>query len=732
MSRSVAFPLVLLAAAATATAAADCSVTCQGLLTGPSSAAAGHEIHVTRLEGSGDPAEWIVSVESATTEVSELTLRGEAFLASGPGLVVAVQRPETDALPGTLRAYDLEGNEVWSRPVAGLSNPTISPDGRYLGFLSSEGTVVVDLTDFREERHVRLAPFALGPKGAVAGATTEADRAGGPREPDAYALVVAASDLRAVLPIDSRPERVAFAPDDRSVLVLSRAALIRLDPGDGSSRTLFRAPEGMTLRDMRVTEDGICLGMRRVKGATFTGQLAMLDPDGALRELRPGPSRTVERPGRTSRTSARDGGIPWPLAPDEQHAVGNTYGEYQNYGGTPYLHPGVDVMGVPGQPVYAVADGVVKAVLTTSGDWHWRVATADSATSDLCTGYLYAHLDLPTIAVGVGDSIVQGQYLGDLVEWTTSEFHHVHFARIEDAGLEWYGDWMTTDNPHTDFVNQTETEPPVFEPARGSDLLAFCLNESSEYQGPDALSGQVDIIAHVGDTIESSWVCSVQEIRYTIYPLGLPQDPVVVDKLAVRFDMALDTYSGGSIDRFLVGLFYKQDGTCRTRGDYSFREFYHVITNSDGDEVYDSSDVWQAWDTTELPDADYVVRVTATDAAGNAASDSMVVTTANGNPTWTPYDGPQRVALESPFPSPSRQGASIEFSLPAPGRAVVAVYSASGQLVREVIDGDFPQGSHVARWDGRDAAGDVVASGVYMVRLEAGGTTRARKLVVAR
>ena len=49
--------------------------------------------------------------------------------------------------------------------------------------------------------------------------------------------------------------------------------------------------------------------------------------------------------------------IPWPLAPNEQHEVGNTYGEFQNYGGSPYPHPGVDVMGADLSPVYAVNGG---------------------------------------------------------------------------------------------------------------------------------------------------------------------------------------------------------------------------------------------------------------------------------------------------------------------------------------------------------------------------------------
>ena len=70
----------------------------------------------------------------------------------------------------------------------------------------------------------------------------------------------------------------------------------------------------------------------------------------------------------------------------------------------------------------------------------------------------------------------------------------------------------------------------------------------------------------------------MQELRYTIYPLGNIQSPVVNDKLAVYFDMICDTYGSGTIDAFMINLLYKQDSTCQTQGDYDYREFYHILT----------------------------------------------------------------------------------------------------------------------------------------------------------
>jgi hypothetical protein len=366
------------------------------------------------------------------------------------------------------------------------------------------------------------------------------------------------------------------------------------------------------------------MGARELQGATARGSLLRLTSRGVVLAATTAakvPNRPRAGPSLVQPPSSA---IPWPLAPNAQHPIGNTYGEYQDYSGSPYLHPGIDVLGAAGQPVYAVAGGEVKAVLTTSAQYHWRVAIAEQPGSATSPGYLYAHLDLPTIAVNVGDVVAPGQYLGDLVPWPVAGFTHVHFARIEDTGATWSGNWLCTDNPHLDLQHASETDAPFFQPAIAGDLFAFCADESSSYQSPTALSGRVDIIAKVGDRLASTWVCAVQELRYSIYPAGSPGTPIVDDQLAVDFDMALDTYQNGPLDPYLVALLYKDDFVCDTKGDYGSREFFHVLTNH--------SLPSDAWDTTGLSDGDYVIEVTASDVAGNRTTAAMTVTTANGNP----------------------------------------------------------------------------------------------------
>ncbi len=645
---------------------------------------------------------------------------GEAFFVSDLGLVVSVQDPETSALPSRVVVMDLDGRQVWFREARSLTSPTISDDGRAFAYLEAEGISVIDLVSFSVTSAPRLAPFAVSGDGRVAGARADAS--------GAFELVLVDAEGRcSSFRIERRAVDVAF-DEDGTVLALTRASLLRLgEHGDWS--TLFAAPGGAELRNLDVSDAGITVSARSLDGAMEATRLFVLSGDGDI--LRSEISGSRPRPASLSVRAPDGRGIPWPLAPDAQHSVGNTYGEFQYYGGAPYLHPGVDVMGAPGQAVYAVAPGVVKAILTTSGQWHWRVAIADSATSGTSTGYLYAHLDQPTIVPGIGDTVETGEYIGDLVAWPVAGFNHCHFARIEDQGIQWYGNWLATDNPHTDFDSMTETSPPVFEPARGSDLLAFCTDQTSTYLEPDALSGRVDIVAHVGDTIESGWVCSVQKIRYTIYPVGHPGSPVVDDRLAVNFDMALDTYSGGPIDPFLVGLLYKRDATCWTQGDYDYREFYHIITNSDGNDVYETSDLTEAWDTAAIPDADYLIRVTATDAAGNAASDSMTVTTDNGNASGVPEAEASFASLDRPFPNPASGPVTLAYSLPSAVSVQLSVYAPSGRLVRDLIDSAMPPGRHAVEWDLADENGRPVGSGLYLVMLRAGEAVSRRAIVVA-
>ena len=538
---------------------------------------------------------------------------GNGLLLADVDRLVAIESYHSSRAPSRVTVLDLAGEVVHELRVPLLVDPSLSADGERLVFRSGDDTVTIDLLSGDRRTMPAVDLMVAGRDGAWVGLR------------DGEVIHRDANGSELSIPVDERPRRLAITGDGHAVLVLTAEALVRVELRSGQAKVLHRAAPGRDLRDLQVTRDGIVIGERERNGGTTTGRQWFLAA---------GATRPTLRATATSATPVAPyqppADLPWPILPDSQHPIGNTYAEFQNYGGSSYLHPGVDVLGADNQPVFSVADGVVKAILTTSAQWHWRIAIALDGGSGTSEGYLYAHLTQSSIPVNVGETVTKGQYIGDLVPWPVSGFTHTHFARVEDSGAQWFGAWLCTDNPHVDFGGQTDVTQPLFEPAINNDAFAFCRDETSIYLDPSNLFGNVDIVARVSDTSASFWRCSVQTIKYTIHPVGAPQSPVVDDKLAVEFDMPLDTYFNGPIDPFLVGLLYKRDSTCFTEGDYSNREFYHVITNSNGDDVFDAADALESWDTSQVPDGDYVIVVTAVDANGNTATQSMTVTTNNG------------------------------------------------------------------------------------------------------
>jgi hypothetical protein len=94
--------------------------------------------------------------------------------------------------------------------------------------------------------------------------------------------------------------------------------------------------------------------------------------------------------------------------------------------------------------------------------------------------------------------------------------------------------------------------------------------------------------------------------------------------------------------------------------------------------------------------------------------------------------GPPKFVLFQNRPNPFNATTLIDFGLDQGGRTLLQVYDISGKLVRTVVDGEMPPGWHSRDWDGRDAKGRRVASGVYFYRLESPAGIQTRKLVVIR
>jgi hypothetical protein len=101
-------------------------------------------------------------------------------------------------------------------------------------------------------------------------------------------------------------------------------------------------------------------------------------------------------------------------------------------------------------------------------------------------------------------------------------------------------------------------------------------------------------------------------------------------------------------------------------------------------------------------------------------------------PTSVPYAGAAVNTLGQNYPNPFNPGTLIKFSVRAPGEVKLRIYDASGQALRTLVDNWREPGEYRVTWDGKRDDGTAVASGVYFYRIETGGLTAARKMVLLR
>ncbi len=105
---------------------------------------------------------------------------------------------------------------------------------------------------------------------------------------------------------------------------------------------------------------------------------------------------------------------------------------------------------------------------------------------------------------------------------------------------------------------------------------------------------------------------------------------------------------------------------------------------------------------------------------------TVFVGTATGAPALA-VSPPSRTALHPNAPNPFRAATSIRFDLPRDGRAALRISDLSGRLVRTLVEGDLGAGVRTVHWDGRDAGGLSVSSGVYFYSLETPTESMRRK-----
>ncbi|MBD3235870.1 MAG: T9SS type A sorting domain-containing protein [Candidatus Eisenbacteria bacterium] len=91
-----------------------------------------------------------------------------------------------------------------------------------------------------------------------------------------------------------------------------------------------------------------------------------------------------------------------------------------------------------------------------------------------------------------------------------------------------------------------------------------------------------------------------------------------------------------------------------------------------------------------------------------------------------------RPAIDQNRPNPFGNQTMISYRLPARSDVRLEIFDPSGRLLRTLQDGSVDAGSYVVTWDGRDARGVALGSGVYFYQFRADGIDVTRKLILTR
>ena len=88
---------------------------------------------------------------------------------------------------------------------------------------------------------------------------------------------------------------------------------------------------------------------------------------------------------------------------------------------------------------------------------------------------------------------------------------------------------------------------------------------------------------------------------------------------------------------------------------------------------------------------------------------------------------PADFSLSEAFPNPFNSVTKISYGLPEASPTTIRVYDISGRLVATLVDGETTAGRHTVTWEAAS-----IATGVYLVRMEAYDFSAVRKVIIAR
>ncbi|NUN09015.1 MAG: T9SS type A sorting domain-containing protein [Ignavibacteriaceae bacterium] len=633
----------------------------------------------------------------------------------------------------TVNVYSPSGSYLFSKKYRGASGFTFSDEGNFLMVRHPGST---DLVELQTGSSRRFAPGLASYYNEKAQRLVIADET---------VLIMYENDTEKfrILHQNGLVRRIAVSEEGDMVAIISGE---RLAVFDLSGRQIWHqfAEAGKKYRDIKFEGSQLIAGIHSKNEKSSQGHLLRFDGlgrileslDGSLRMLPP-----VKKLSLPPKNSVGYEPISWPFAPfDSARIVWNHYEQHMGYGADTlsYLHQGLDLIIPIAEPTYAVKGGIVKCVLTLGGAAYWRAAISDSQNSGVSDGWLYAHLIQSSIQVDIGDTIQQFDHIADIVAWT-STWAHIHFVQIKDSGTVWLYDddeWGINFNPLFAITPLNDIQAPHIKPVFPHSKFAFTKNETNQYLSADNLSGVIDIVAMTVDSVcGSEWQQPATSVFYEIKnnTTGAVVKPRT---LAHILNHRYSFYDSGNYEPY-AGIIYKRNQQLLPSSWMSItRNYYHNLTNSDGDSVLTLQERELGLDTRDYPDGEYNIIVYAYDASGNSSADSMIVNFVNGISSVDEENTPGGFIVEQNYPNPFTAGTVIRYRLAGSENKNISrevKIRITDILGREIVvfnAGVQPQGSYEFNINEIDLKG--LSSGIYFYQVSAGENKIIRKMIYLR
>ncbi len=139
--------------------------------------------------------------------------------------------------------------------------------------------------------------------------------------------------------------------------------------------------------------------------------------------------------------------------------------------------------------------------------------------------------------------------------------------------------------------------------------------------------------------------------------------------------------------------------------------------------------VYVYWDEEVWESGTYYYWLQNLDFDGSSAFHGPISITVNLNDSGSPVI-PVIQGISSIYPNPFNPNTAVRFGIVRSGNVKVAVYNTRGQMVRELFEGFRDQGTHTLQWDGTDANGSALPSGMYVIRMTSGTQVYQRKAIL--